>query len=85
MSKSEKQNVLDEINRQQWEMSSEEVRQFKINRFSRGESDGMDLPPEVRGTVKRGSLFGKLIGLALLACLGYLLFEFGGWISSLFR
>ena len=85
MSKSEEDKIRDELNQGVWDQSSDELRKIKMDRYARGESDGSDLPENIRRQVRGGSLFGKAITIAVLLGVAYLLFLFGGALARFVR
>ena len=85
MPKTEEEKIQEQLNNGVWDQSSDELRKFKMDRYARGESDGEDLPESIKRQVGAGSLFGKAIGIALLLGIAYLLYRFGGALSSFIR
>jgi hypothetical protein len=85
MSQSEENKFRDELNQSIWNQSSDELHKIKMDRYARGESDGSDLPENIRRQVRSGSLFGKIIAIAVLLGAVYLLFLFGGATASFVR
>ena len=85
MPKSKYDEIKEQMNQQMWEHSSDELRNTKMNRYARGESDGDDLPESVKKVVKRGSLFGKTVAVIAFLGIGYVLYLFGGALSAFLR
>lgn len=85
MPKTEHDKIRKQLNQGIWDQSSDELRKFKMDRYARGESDGDDLPDSIKRQVRGGSLFGKTASIVLLLGVAYLLYRFGGALSSFVR
>ena len=85
MPRTEKEKIREQLNKGVWDQSSDELRKFKMDRYARSDSDGEDLPESIKRHVRGGSLFGKVISIALLTGIAYLLYRFGGALSGLVR
>ncbi len=85
MPKTEEDKIRDQLNQGVWDQSSDELRQFMMNRYVRGESDGDDIPDKLKRHLRRDGLFGKAVGIAIILGIGYLAFRFGGALSAFVR
>lgn len=85
MSKSEEDKAVEQLMQGVWDQNSDEVRKIKMDRYARGESDGSDLPEHIRRQVRGGSLFGKIVTIAVLLGIAYALYLFGGTLARFLR